>query len=419
MNKNGTIALLALIGVLAVAGAFFIYPQSSSVIPFAQWRPWKLGLDLVGGSHLIYEIDLSGVKEESRDSVVSGLRDVVEQRINLFGVSEPNIVSATEGESHRLIVELAGIQNVDEAIAQIGKTAHLDFREMNVDESAEEVQFIPTTLTGRYLERAQVVFDPTTAEPQISLQFNSEGALLFEALTEKNIGKQLCAFIDNAPLSCPRVNEAIPGGQAVITGQFTLQEAKELVNFFNAGALPAPITLINQQTISAQLGENSLKTAIFAGIGGIIFVMLFMMLYYRASGFGILAAIALLIYMILTLAFFKMISVTMTLAGIAGFLLSIGMAVDANILIFERIKEERQRKLLSATAAIEEGFRRAWPSIRDSNVTTIISAIILYYFTSSFVRGFALTLLVGVIISMFTAITVTRGLIRVCAKQQK
>lgn len=411
MNKIRTILLLVCIGVLAVAGAFFIYPGSIPGISLSQWRPWKLGLDLVGGSALTYEADLSDVDAGSRSSVMEGLRDVIEQRVNLFGVSEPNVVVGRNEDQHLLIVELAGIQNTDEAIAQIGKTAKLDFQLMRDGEEGEP-EFVQTALTGKFLKGAQVAFHPTTAEPQIALQFDSEGADLFEEITTEHTGEQLCAFVDNIPFSCPRIQEIIPNGQAVISGQFTLDETKQLVNLFNAGALPAPISLISQRTISATLGKDSLQTAIMAGTIGTVLIMLFMALYYRRSAFGVFAAVALGLYIILTLSFFKIVPVTMTLAGIAGFLLSIGMAVDANILIFERIKEERRRGL-RARAAIEEGFRRAWPSIRDSNITTILSAIILYYFTSSFVKGFALTLLIGVVMSMLTAIIVTRGLLRV------
>ncbi|MBI1960991.1 MAG: protein translocase subunit SecD [Candidatus Liptonbacteria bacterium] len=402
-------------GIATIAGALFVSSVSVGGVSFSSWRPWKLGLDLVGGSHLTYDIDLSGIASGDRSSVTEGLRDIVEQRVNLFGVSEPNVVIAREGDlsgqdAYRLIVELAGVKDAAEAIRQIGKTAFLDFREVRANGTTDE--FIPTLLTGRYLKKAEVAFGNTAPEPQIALQFNDEGAKLFEDLTTRNVGKQLCAFIDDAPISCPRVNEAIPGGNAVITGQFTLEEARQIVNLFNAGALPAPVSLIGQETIGASLGTHSLRNAIVAGAWGTAIIAIFMMLYYRAAGLGIYAAVALLIYVVLTLSLFKLVPVTMSLAGIAGFLLSVGMAVDANVLIFERVKEERRRGLPLATA-LEEGFRRAWSSIRDSNITTMLSAIILYYFTTSFVRGFALTLLIGVIVSMFTAITVTRSLLRV------
>ncbi|PIW34923.1 MAG: protein translocase subunit SecD, partial [Candidatus Nealsonbacteria bacterium CG15_BIG_FIL_POST_REV_8_21_14_020_37_12] len=248
--------------------------------------------------------------------------------------------------------------------------------------------------------------------PEVNIQFNDEGAKIFEDLTAKNVGKPIAIFLDNALIEMPTVQEKISGGSARITGKFTADEAKSMVERFNAGALPAPINLISQQTIGASLGQQSLNKAIYSGVLGTILVMIFMLLYYRIL--GIFASFALIIYVFLTAAFFKL-GITMTLAGIAGFILSIGMAVDANVLIFERTKEEL-KKGLAKSSAIEEGFRRAWPSIRDSNVSTMITSVILYYFTGSFIRGFALALLIGVIISMFSAITITRTMLRVFMK---
>lgn len=413
MSKKYSTTLLIVIFLLAVMAGIFIYPQWLG----KKFRPWRLGLDLVGGTHLVYEVDMSQVDSADRDSVMAGLRDVIEKRVNLFGVSEPQVVSAKEGNSYRLIVELAGIKDIGAAINEIGSTPLLDFREVrktttstSTDEQAVEggLEFIPTSLTGRYVKSAQLDFDPTTRAPEVSIQFNDEGAKIFEELTAKNVGKPLAIFLDNNLIEMPTVKERISGGRARITGKFTVEEAKKLVERFNAGALPAPITLISQQTVGASLGQESLKKAIYAGALGTLLVILFMLGYYRK--FGFFSSLALIIYIILTTAIFKF-GITMTLAGIAGFILSIGMAVDANILIFERTKEEIKRGL-SKTSAIEEGFRRAWPSIRDSNISTMITSVILYYFTSSFIKGFALALLIGVIVSMFSAITVTRILLR-------
>lgn len=367
-----------------------------------------MGLDLVGGSHLIYRVDLSQVADKDKNSVINGLRDVIERRVNLFGVSEPQVFTATAGGDAELIVELAGVKNVSDAIKQIGETPLLDFREM--EQNGSSTVFIPTNLTGRYVVGAELTFDHTTNAPQVSISFNDEGAKIFEKVTEANVGKPLAIFLDNALIEAPTVQQKISGGQAVITGRFTVAAAGQLVERFNAGALPAPITLINQQTVSPGLGSDSLRKVIVAGIVGTVLVMLFMVFYYRL--FGLFAALALVIYIALTLGVFKLIPITMGLAGLAGFILTIGMAVDANILIFERIKEE-MKKGLSKTTALDEGFRRAWPSIRDSNTSTIITAIILYYLTSSFVRGFALTLLIGVIVSLFSAITTTRLFLKV------
>ncbi len=410
-KKNNLILLLITVLIFAVFAGFFVYPGNFG----NKIRPWRLGLDLVGGSHLIYEVDMSQIASGDRDSVMNGLREVIERRVNLFGVSEPQVVSAKEGDSYRLIVELAGIKDINEAINEIGLTPFLDFREVFEGENAAgeiEAQFIPTDLNGRYIKTAQISFNQTTGAPEVDIQFNDEGAKIFEELTDRNVGKPLAIFLDNSLIEAPVVQEKISGGRAQITGKFTVEEARKLVQRFNAGALPAPINLISQQTIGASLGQESLKRAIYAGIFGTLAIIIFMLVYYRRL--GIFASLALIIYILLTAAVFKL-GITMTLAGIAGFILSIGMAVDANILIFERTKEEI-KKGLSKMSAIEEGFRRAWPSIRDSNISTIITSIILYYFTSSFIRGFALALLIGVIISMFSAIIITRTMLRVFVK---
>jgi len=391
---------LFLIIVLTAAAAVFIWPANIG----SKILPWRLGLDLIGGSHLVYEVDMNKVDSADRDSVLAGLRDVMERRVNVFGVSEPKVVTSKSGNAYRVIVELAGIENAQDAIQQIGRTAQLDFREVVGEE------FQPTKLTGRYLKRAQVVIDPTLGQPEIAIEFNAVGAKLFEEITEKNINRPVGIFLDDQLVSSPIVRHKIIGGQAVISGQFDSEEARALAGLLNAGALPAPVNLVSQQIIGASLGENSLKSTVVAGLVGVIAVIIFMVLYYRK--FGIAAAIALIIYVIVTLGAFKVIAMTMTLAGIAGFVLSIGMAVDANILIFERSKEEI-KKGISKVTAIEEGFRRAWPSIRDSNVTTIITTIILYYLTTGFVRGFALALLIGVVISMFSALTVTKTFLRI------
>ena len=414
MSRSRAILILLLVVILTVAAGFFVYPKSPVVNRFL---PWRLGLDLVGGSQLIYEVDMSNIASSDRDSVMAGLRDVIEKRVNLFGVSEPNIVSSKAGGSYRLLVELAGIKDIGEAIKLIGETPFLIFSEVadqgdGNESSTTTAVFLPTEVTGRYVKKAQMVFDNVN-RPQIFLEFNSEGADLFETVTERNVGRPLAVFLDGNLISAPRVSEKITGGRAQITGQFSIQEARQLVERFNAGALPAPIRLVNQQTIGASLGRDSLQKMIWAGVWGTLAVMLFMILYYH--GLGIFASLALIIYVILTLAMFKFLSITMTLSGIAGFILSIGMAVDANILIFERTKEE-MHKGLSRFAAIDEGFNRAWTSIRDSNFTTMLTSVILFYYTSSFVKGFALTLLIGVMVSMFSAITVTRTLLKAFSK---
>lgn len=401
MKKQAKLILTG-IAVVAVLAALFVLPISKKPFDFgSKVAPWRLGLDLVGGSHLVYEVDMSNVEAKDRDSVMAGLKDVIERRVNLFGVSEPQVITAKEGESHRLIVEIAGVP-VEEAIKQIGETPMLDFRE--VAEIGTSTVFLPTQLTGRYLKKAQMTFDQTLGMPSVSLEFNEEGGKLFEELTARNIGKPIAIFLDGQPIQTPTVQEKISGGTAQITGKFTSEEARKMVERFNAGALSAPMNLMSQQTVGASLGQESLKKAINAGVYGTLAIIVFMLLYYR--GFGLYAALALVVYILYTAALFKL-GVTMTLAGIAGYILSIGMAVDANILIFERTKEELKRGL-SKSAAIEEGFRRAWSSIRDSNISTGITCLILFLTTSSFVKGFALTLGIGVVMSMFSAITVTR-----------
>jgi len=605
--------------------------------------PFHLGLDLQGGTHLVYEAETSSIPETERSDALEGVRDVIERRVNAFGVSEPIVQTNRAGGKWRIIVELAGIKDVNQAIRMIGETPILEFKEekevvdteltdeqkaelvslhaeakavakdlqekikssaedadlavfanenddkedrttvggqsiglikqdgpfsefwnfannnpgakytfspieteegfnilringKNTDETeieashilicfdgatgcedgppkedvlsdiegirenatpenfaelaklhssepgasetggdlgsfargvmvpsfedaafaldvgeisgpvetefgyhliykrsekpvvqydvdrvvavkAQPIDVAPqldpwqnTGLSGKHLQRSQVQFQGTTNEPQVILEFNEEGDKLFEEITDRNVGKLVGIFLDGQPISVPRVNQKIIGGNAVITGQFDIQEAKLLAQRLNAGALPVPIDLLSQQTVGASLGQDSLQKSVKAGLIGFLVVALFMILYYRLP--GILAAIALVMYTAFTLAVFKLLGVTLTLSGIAGFILSVGMAVDANILIFERTKEELKNGH-PLDGAIAEGFSRAWTSIRDSNVSSLITAGILYSFTSSSVRGFALTLAIGILVSMFSAIYVTRTMLRV------
>jgi protein-export membrane protein SecD len=402
--------IISIIIIVAVGAGVFAYPKQLG----QRFMPWQLGLDLVGGSHLVYEVDLSKVAQGDQESVLNGLRDVIERRVNLFGVSEPNVVIARSAGKANLIVELAGVKEISQAIQQIGATPFLEFYEMQGE--GELATLLPTELNGRFVTGAQLSFDQTTQAPQVSVSFSEEGGKIFETLTERNVGKPIAILLDGQMIQNPVVREKITGGQAVISGGFNIQSARDLVERFNAGALPAPVKLVNQQTVSATLGIDSLRKTAVAGVIGTLLVMIFMIMYYRRL--GMFACIALLIYIVLTLGFFKLISITLSLAGLAGFILTIGMAVDANILIFERIQEESARGL-RGNAALAEGFKRAWPSIRDSNTSTIITAVILYFFTTSFVRGFALTLLIGVLVSMFSAITTTRLLLRVFLKTSK
>jgi protein-export membrane protein SecD len=443
MNPKSKIRLIILgIFILAALAGFLDYPKawdksadwlnshknniavvkSLPNIPHFLNKHFRLGLDLQGGTHLVYQADITQVAGEKIDEAMQGVRDVIERRVNAFGVAEPLVQIDRVGNNYRLIVELAGVKDINAAIKMIGETPSLDFREEKGAQEINQAQVqdgevmlnadpfgLPTELTGKYLQKAQLSFDSNTSKPEIDLQFDDTGAALFEKITKENIGKRIAIYLDGMPISAPMVQEAISGGRARITGSFTIEEAKTLVRRLNAGALPVPIKLINQQTIGASLGEASLNQSLFAGIIGLLAVALFMILWYKLPGF--LSVLALLIYTLVTLAIFKLISVTLTLAGIAGFILSVGMAVDANILIFERTKEELKLGK-SLGGAIEEGFKRAWTSIRDSNASSLITCFILFWLGTSVIKGFALTLAIGIIISMFSAITVTRTFLR-------
>ncbi|HLD27746.1 MAG TPA: protein translocase subunit SecD [Patescibacteria group bacterium] len=522
---------LAGILILSLFCAFLVYPNLPDSFPgqafFAKFYP-HLGLDLQGGTHLTYQADVSDIPSADQDSALEGVRDVIERRVNAFGVSEP-LVQTRSG--HRLIVELAGVNDVNEAIKQIGETPLLEFKELEETQKdlsqeekdkikseaaqallkAQEInqralagedfaalakefsedpgtkdnggdlgyvkrgdlvsefeqaifddlqvdQITPepiksqfgyhiikktgeeydeedllvksshiliavadestaglsydwknTQLSGKNLKASRVEFDPNTGQPNVTLEFNSEGADLFAEITKRNINKQVAIFLDNQPISVPTVQEAISGGTAVISGNFNLNEAKLLAQRLNAGALPVPIQLISQQTVGPSLGKISLQKSLLAGFIGLIIVILFMIIYYRLM--GLFAVLALIIYGLISLSIFEIWPVTLTLSGIAGFILSIGMAVDANILIFERTKEELYNgKPLGMS--VEEGFARAWPSIRDSNISSLITCAILFWFGSSLIKGFAITLGLGILVSMFSAITITRTFLR-------
>jgi preprotein translocase subunit SecD len=496
----------------------------------------NMGLDLQGGVHLVYQADMSNIESGQESEALNGIQDVIEKRVNAYGVAEPLIQTSKTGDDYRLIVELAGIKDIEEAKKTIKETPLLEFKEEGepvqlteeqikeieaenekVKQKAQELlekalagedfsqlakdnsedgsaqeggdlgffgrgvmvpvfeeaifsenlgdgeiypelvksefgyhvvkkieqrgegenleihaahillkttdpqqlqqlmqpEFKDTGLTGQQLESAQVVFNGQTNLPEVSLKFNDEGKELFKNVTEKNVGKQVAIFLDGSIISAPVVQDVIRNGEAVINGKFTTQEARELAQRLNAGALPVPITLVSQQSVEATLGKASLEKSLKAGVIGLAMVAIFMLLYYRLA--GLVAVLALLIYtaliiMILKISSLTPLSITLTLSGIAGFILSIGMAVDANILIFERMKEELNggRDLKSA---IEHGFRRAWPSIKDSNFSTILTALVLTLIGAGFVKGFALTLILGILLSMFTAIVITRAIL--------
>lgn len=385
---------------------------------------FKLGLDLNGGTELTYLADVSKVKGDVSDAM-SSLRDVIERRVNLFGVSEPvvqveNPGLTTLGNNYKLLVGLPGVTNIEEAVALIGKTPKLEFKlvrdevkgltEDELKTKTMEEIFLPTGLDGSYLDGAQLQFTNPGAgqisgQPIVAITFNSEGRDLFAKITTENKGEVLAIFLDGVVISNPVINDAITDGKAVISGNFAGEEAKALVRDLNYGSLPVPVELISTQTIGASLGQDAKTAGVKAGLYGFILIVVFLILWYRLP--GVLASVSLVAYIILSLAVFKLIPVTFTAAGIAGFILSIGMAVDANVLIFERMKEEL-KKGKTIHDALHEGFSRAWLSIRDSNISSMITAVILFWLGTSAIKGFALTLGLGVLISMFTAITVSR-----------
>lgn len=516
-----------------------VYPVLPVGVPGKAWFDSfvpKLGLDLQGGAHLVFEADTSQIQSEDKASAVEGVRDVIERRVNTFGIAEPLIQTNKEGDNYRVIVELAGVFDISEAIKQIGETPLLEFKEQNpsftgeieltveqqqvLDQfnsqardkawevlnklnagedfvqlakensqdpgskdqggnlgfvkrgvlipefenvifdqladgeiaptpvesqfgfhiiqklsekgfgdtrevesrhiliakiSAQDLftaddQWLNTQLSGKHLERAQLVFNQNTNTPEISLRFNAEGKELFAEITKKNLNLPVAIFLDGQPISIPTVQTEITEGEAIISGDFTISEAKLLAQRLNAGALPVPINLVTQQTVGPTLGAKSIQQSIFAGIIGIIAIVVFMLLYYRLL--GLFAAISLSVYGVIVFGLFQFIPVTLTLAGIAGFILSLGMAVDANVLIFERIKEELRRGE-PLDLALTDGFKRAWPAIRDSNLSTLITTAILFWFGTSVIKGFALTLSIGVVISMFSAIFITKTLLEI------
>ncbi len=543
-QKNKIRLTAAAIFLIAILAIFLDFPdqieKSGLNLPGFLNLPFRLGLDLQGGTHLIYEADVSQIPGADQSNAVEGVRDVIERRVNAFGVAEPVIQTTKTGNSWRIIVELAGISDVNEAIKMIGETPLLEFKEQNLnpqieltDAQKQELEnynneakiraegvlvktlkpgadfaslakeysedpgskeaggslgfaprgsFVPefdtvcsdelkpgeiskkavqtqfgyhiikkeaergegdsyeancshilirtkseldfgkaadewlyTGLTGKQLKRSTIQFDPNTQAPEISLEFNDEGKDLFAAITRRSVGKPVAIFLDGSPISVPTVQEPILDGKAVISGKFTIPEAKLLAQRLNAGALPVPINLIAQETIGASLGNQSIAKSLQAGLVGLLAVCLFMILYYRLP--GVAAVVALIFYGLILLAIFKIVPVTLTLPGIAGFILSLGMAVDANVLIFERLKEElKQDKPL--TIALDEGFKRAWPSIFDGNVSTLLTCIILIGFTTSIVKGFAITLSIGILVSMFSAMIVTKIILKSVIKSK-
>lgn len=429
------ILILVLLSVYAIVPKINL-PQKIK-IPYLNWEfdslagnfPLKLGLDLQGGTQLVLQTKMDKIGSENRDNALESAKEVIERRVNLFGVSESIVQTSKIGENRRILVDLPGVKDASQAANLVGKTAQLEFRELIASPSGEASGSgaidVPTGLTGSDLKTTQVVFSQgggtDNGGAQVSIEFNAEGAKKFAEITKRNIGKPLAIFLDDQYISAPTVQQEILGGNAIISGNFSTEEAKSLSVQLNAGALPVPIEIIEQRVIGPSLGAESVKASIIAGGIGLVTVILYMAFYY---GFwGIIADIALIIYTLFVLAIFKtglflIPPITLTLPGIAGFILSIGMAVDANILIFERMKEEiRWGK--TKKQALDAGFERAWSSIRDSNISSLITAGILYTIGTGLVKGFAITLAIGVLVSMFTAIFVTRTILKLVIRNTK
>lgn len=389
---------------------------------------FRKGLDLEGGVSITYKAHVESLPEDQRKDALESAKTVVERRINFFGVSEALVQTATVNNESRIIVEVPGLTDVDSAVNLIGTTAQLSFWEEGASGSAKIAspsalplginQFLgenpkKTNLAGKDLQRATVTFNPNTGAPEVSIVFSSDGGKKFADITKRNVGKRVAIVLDDVVIMAPNVNTPILDGNGVISGGFTTDQAKNLSIQLNAGALPVSLSILEQQKIGPTLGLSSLQKSLFAGAIGFVVIVIFMVVLY--GRFGIIASIALLLYTVFVLAIFKLIPVTLTLAGIAGFILSIGMAVDANILIFERMREEL-RTGKSLPVALELGFSRAWSSIRDANISSLITSFILYYFGTGPVRGFAVTLAIGVLVSMFSAIMVTRTFLRLVYK---
>ena len=394
---------------------------------FVRDLEFRQGLDLKGGLEGILSADMRGVPKGSEETALESAKAVIERRVNLFGVSEPNVQTAKIGQDFRIIVELPGISDPQRALDLIGKTAQLDFKTYDAQstQSAQVEDPFPyksTGITGRDLRRAFLSFDEQSGAPEVGFELTEEGGKKFKEVTEKLVAapspqeRILGIFLDDQPISLPTV-QAVISDRGVISGNFTTASARDLAIKLNAGALPVPITVVRQGSVGASLGQESVGKSILAGLVGLSLVLIFMVGNY--GRLGLIADLSLIVYGLLTLAIYKIVPIVLTLPGIAGFLLSVGMAVDANILIFERMKEEL-RSGRPYRAAMEVGFGRAWNSIRDANVATLITCFILFnplnwsfLNNSGLVRGFALTLALGIVVGLFTGIVVSRTLLRV------
>ncbi len=413
MTRYRVLSVIALLVGLLLA--YFVW--STQANPTSKYQ-FKFGLDLAGGTELVYKADMSETPEGERADALSALQGVIERRVNLFGVAEPLVqtqrASILSGSTEdRLIVELPGVTNIEAAKEALGETPVLEFKlavtSTGSGQATTTVQYVSTGLTGRYLASAALQFGSGAtaglAAPQVVITFKPEGAVLFEKITSANVGQTLAIFLDGQPISTPTIQEAITGGQANISGQFTATEAKELVNRLNLGALPVRIELESSSSIGPTLGAVAIDAMVQAGMIGFALIALFMIVWYRLP--GVIAAIALVEYLVFMLAIIKVIPITLTASGIAGLIITLGMAVDANVLIFERTKEEL-RDGKTPREAVHIGFARAWTAIRDGHFTMLISGVILFWLGTSLVKGFALVFVLGTLASFISAVSVSR-----------
>lgn len=411
MTRYRVFSVVALLAGLLLA--YFIW--STDADPYSPYH-FKFGLDLAGGTELVYKADMTDTPEEERAAALSALQGVIERRVNLFGVAEPLVqterASALSGTNEdRLIVDLPGVTDIKAAVAALGKTPTLEFMLATTTSvgTTTRATFAPTGLTGRYLSNATLQFGSGAtaglSAPLVLLNFNSEGAALFEKITTDHVGETLAIFLDGQPISQPVIQQPISGGQASISGRFTAAEARDLVSNLNFGALPVPISLESSSSVGPTLGAAAIEAGVRAGMIGFAVIALFMIAWYRFPGF--IASVALLQYLLFMLAVIKVIPITLTASGIAGLIITLGMAVDANVLIFARTKEE----LLSGKSpreAVHIGFSRAWTAIRDGHLTMIISGLILFWLGTSIVQGFALVFVLGTLASFISAVTLSR-----------
>ena len=386
MRKDSLLKLIVTIAVIIGVFFAFVSPLAYSI---------RQGLDLQGGTHVVLEAE-DTPEAQVNDDAMQRVVKIMEKRVNELGLTEP--VIQRQGE-RRVIIELAGIKDPDKAIQVIGKTAMLEFK----DEAGN------TVLTGTDLKDAQAATNQQNQQNVVNLEFSDEGGKKFADLTTKNVGKRISILLDGEVLTAPNVREPITGGKAEITGQKTLEEAQQLAVLLRSGSLPVKVNIIETRTVGPTLGQDSMDKSEFAFVVGIAAVLIFMVLFYRLS--GLIADISLMAYVVMLLFILKMLDATLTLPGVAGIILSIGMAVDANVLIFEHFKEEfRNGKTLRL--AMDSGFKRAFTTIFDSNITTIIAAVVLFFFGTGTIKGFAITLGLGVVLSMFTAITLTQYMLK-------